>query len=49
MTMVIMNNGAAMQALRENDKNSNKLSKDLQKVASGMKINGAGDGAAEYY
>lgn len=37
-----------MQALRENDKNSNKLSKDLQKVASGMKINGAGDGAAEY-
>ena len=48
MTMVIMNNGAAMQALRENDKNSNKLSKDLQKVASGMKINGAGDGAAEY-
>ncbi len=49
MTMVIMNNGAAMQALRENDKNSNKLSKDLQKVASGMKINGAGDGAAEYH
>jgi len=48
MAMMIMNNGAAMQALRENDKNSNKLSKDLQKVASGMKINGAGDGAAEY-
>ena len=48
MAMVIMNNGAAMQALHENDKNSNKLSKDLQKVASGMKINGASDGAAEY-
>ena len=48
MAMVIMNNGAAMQALHENDKNSNKLSKDLQKVASGMKINGAGDGAAEF-
>jgi flagellin-like hook-associated protein FlgL len=43
-----MNSGAAMQALHETDKNSNKLSKDLQKVASGMKINGAGDGAAEY-
>ena len=48
MAMVIMNNGAAMQALKETNKNSNKLSKDLQKVASGMKINGAGDGAAEY-
>ena len=48
MAMVIMNNGAAMQALHETNKNSNKLSKDLQKVVSGMKINGAGDGAAEY-
>lgn len=48
MAMVIMNDGAVMQALRENEKNSNKLSKDLQKIANGMKINGASDGAAEY-
>ncbi|TYZ19716.1 flagellin N-terminal helical domain-containing protein [Selenomonas ruminis] len=48
MSMVIMNSGAAMHALRESKKNSNKLSKDLKKAANGMKISGAGDGAAEY-
>lgn len=48
MAMVLTHNNAAMQALHENQKNSNKLSKDLKKVASGMKINGAGDSAAEY-
>lgn len=48
MSMVLAHNNAAMQALHENQKNSNRLSKDLQKVASGMKINGAGDSAAEY-
>ena len=48
MAMVLTHNNAAMQALHENQKNSNELSKDLKKVASGMKINGAGDSAAEY-
>ncbi|TYZ19715.1 flagellin, partial [Selenomonas ruminis] len=48
MAMVVRHDTAAVMALHENDKNSNKLSKDLKKVANGMKINGAGDGAAEY-
>ena len=48
MAMVIKNNSAAQLALGELNKNNNKLSKSLQKVSSGMKLNGAGDGAAEY-
>lgn len=48
MAMTVMHNLSAMLALRENDKNTNKLSKDLQKVSSGMKLNSAGDGAAGY-
>lgn len=48
MAMVVKNNIAAALALQETDKNTNKLSKDLQKASSGLKINGAGDGASEY-
>ncbi|MDY6267534.1 MAG: flagellin [Selenomonadaceae bacterium] len=46
--MQIMNNSAAMAALGELKKNDTTLGKQLKKVASGMKINGAGDGASEY-
>ena len=46
--MQIMNNSAAMAALGEVKKNDTTLGKQLKKVASGMKINGAGNGAAEY-
>ena len=37
-----------MLALGETKKNQSSLEKQLKKVASGMKINSAGDGAAEY-
>lgn len=46
--MQIMNNGAMMAALGELKKNDTTLGKELKKVASGMKVNGAGDGASEY-
>lgn len=45
---MIMHNGAATLALNETNKNHKAMSKALAKVASGMKINGAEDGAAEY-
>ena len=48
MSMVIKNNVAAQMALGELNKNNNKLSKDLKKVASGMKINSAADDASGY-
>ena len=48
MAMVIKNNVSAQMALGELNKNNNKLSKSLQKVASGMKINGAADDASGY-
>ena len=48
MAMVIKNNSAAQLALGELNKNNNKLSKSLQKVSSGMKLDGAEDGASEY-
>ena len=48
MTMVIKNNMAAQMTLGELNKNNNKLSKTLKKVASGMKINGAADDASGY-
>lgn len=44
--MKIMNNISAMLALGEMKKNQSSLEKQLKKVASGMKINSAGDGAA---
>ncbi|SDP28602.1 flagellin [Selenomonas ruminantium] len=46
--MKIMNNSSAMLALGETKKNQKSLDKQLKKLASGMKINGADDGAAEY-
>jgi len=46
--MQIMNSGATMAALGELKKNDTTLGKELKKVASGMKVNGAGDGASEY-
>ena len=46
--MQIMNSGATMAALGELRKNDTTLGKELRKVASGMKVNGAGDGASEY-
>ena len=46
--MQIMNNSAAVAALGELRKNDTTFGKQLKKVSSGMKINGAGDGAAEY-
>lgn len=48
MAMVIKNNAAAQAALGELKKNNDKLSNDLKKVASGMKINGARDDASGY-
>ena len=48
MAMVIKNNAAAQAALGELKKNNDKLGKDLKKVASGMKINGAADDASGY-
>ena len=48
MAMVIKNNAAAQAALGELKKNNDKIGKDLKKVASGMKINGAADDASGY-
>lgn len=48
MAMVVMNNSAAIMTLNELNKNTKKLSKSLQQAASGMQLNNAGDGAAEY-
>ena len=46
--MKVMNNSSAMLALGELKKNQSSLDKQLKKVATGMKINSAGDGASEY-
>ncbi|WP_294152377.1 flagellinolysin [uncultured Selenomonas sp.] len=48
MAMVIKNNLVAQSALGELKKNNDKLGKDLKKVASGMRVNGAGDDASSY-
>lgn len=48
MAMVIKNNMAAQMALGELNKNNNKLSKALEKAASGQKINNAADDASGY-
>ena len=48
MAMTIMNNTSSMMALGETKKNNSRLSKDLKKVASGMKLNSAGDDASSY-
>ena len=48
MGMVVKNNMSAISTLNTLNKNSNALSKSLQKVSSGMKINGAADDASGY-
>ncbi len=48
MAMVVKNNMSAVSTLNTLNKNSNALSKSLQKVSSGMKINGAADDASGY-
>ena len=48
MAMTVMHNSSAMMALGELNKNSKTLGKELKKVSSGMKINGADDDAAGY-
>ena len=46
MAMVVKNNMAAINTLNTLNKNQSELSKSLQKVSSGMKINSAGDDAS---
>ena len=46
--MQVMHNSAAQLTLGELRKNDTALGKQLKKVSSGMKVNGASDGAAEY-
>ncbi len=44
----VNNSVAAMQVHNQMNRNNTQLSKDLKKVASGMKINSAGDDASAY-
>lgn len=46
--MVVKNNMSAISTLNTLNKNSSALAKSLQKVSSGMKINGAADDASGY-
>ena len=46
MAMVVKNNMQAVHTLNTLNKNQSELSKSLQKVSSGMKINSAGDDAS---
>ncbi len=48
MGMQVQNNSASMLILGQVNKNQSDLQKQLKKVATGMKLVGAGDGAAEY-
>ena len=48
MSMVVKNNKSATNALNTLNKNSAAMSNSLQKVSSGMKINGAADDASGY-
>ena len=48
MAMVVKNNMTAINTLNTLNKNSSALSKSLQKVSSGMKINSAADDASGY-
>ncbi|MDD6217848.1 MAG: flagellin [Selenomonadaceae bacterium] len=48
MAMVVKNNMSALSTLNTLNKNTNALSKSLQKVSSGMKINNAADDASGY-
>ena len=48
MAMVVKNNMSALSTLNTLNKNTTALSKSLQKVSSGMKINSAADDASGY-
>ncbi len=48
MAMIVKNNMSAISTLNTLNKNSSALSKSLQKVSSGMKINSAADDASGY-
>ena len=48
MAMVVKNNMSALSTLNTLNKNTKALSKSLQKVSSGMKINSAADDASGY-
>ena len=48
MAMVVKNNMSALTTLNTLNKNTSALSKSLQKVSSGMKINSAADDASGY-
>ena len=48
MAMVIKNNESAVNTLNSLNKNASALQKSLQKVSSGMRINGAADDASGY-
>ena len=48
MAMVVKNNMSALTTLNTLNKNSSALSKSLEKVSSGMKINSAADDASGY-
>ncbi|SHK70335.1 flagellin [Selenomonas ruminantium] len=48
MSMVVKNNMSAISTLNTLNKNSSALAKSLEKVSSGMKINGAADDASGY-
>ena len=48
MAMVVKNKMSALSTLNTLNKNTNALSKSLQKVSSGMKINNAADDASGY-
>ena len=46
MALVVKNNMSAKSTLNQLNRNEKALSKDLKKVASGMKINSAADDAS---
>ncbi len=48
MTMTVKNNLSAINTLNQLDRNSSDLSKQLQRLSSGMKINSAKDDASAY-
>ena len=48
MAMTIMNDASAAMTLGELNKNISQLGKQLKKVSSGQRINGAGDAPSEY-
>lgn len=48
MAMVVKNNMSAINTLNTMTKNNSALGKSIQKLSSGMKINGAADDVAGY-